>query len=109
MAGDMTLTVREAADLLGTDPRTVTGEFSVNGGTIPALRVGRRIVIPRESFMHWLTGRDAVAHTEPEQKARETASDGPALIGAIFAALLDKASDDDLALVNSALRARTGQ
>ena len=109
MSEGMTLTVREAADLLGTDPRTVTGELNVNGGTIPALRVGRRIVIPREPFMQWLTGRDAVAHTEPEQQAREAANDGPALIGAIFAALLEKASDDDLALVNSALRARTGQ
>jgi len=109
MTDGLTLTVREAAELLGTDPRTVSGELSVNGGTIPALRVGRRIVIPRERFMAWLTGKDAVAHTEPERQAREAVNDGPALIGAIFAALIDKASDDDLAVVNSALRVRAGQ
>lgn len=107
MTEGVTLTVREAAELLGTDPRTVTGELSVNGGSIPALRVGRRIVIPREPFTEWLTGRDAVAHNEPERLAREAeANGGPTMFGAILAALLPVASDGDVEALNRALRAR---
>jgi len=49
----------EVAVLLGCDPRTVTAALSINGGDIPARRVGRRIVIPREPFLAWFDGESA--------------------------------------------------
>lgn len=47
-------TVAEVAHLLGLS-RTVTYEL-VRDGTIPAQRVGRRLVIPRVRFDAWLAG-----------------------------------------------------
>jgi excisionase family DNA binding protein len=39
----------EAAAALGVDPRTVTA--GIENGTIPAVKLGRRLVIPREKFL----------------------------------------------------------
>ena len=43
------ITRTEAAHALGVDPRTVTA--GIDNGTIPAVRLGRRVVIPREKFL----------------------------------------------------------
>lgn len=40
-----TITRTEVAELLGIDPRTVTA--GIDDGSIPSIRVGRRILIPR--------------------------------------------------------------
>lgn len=39
----------EAAAALGADPRTIT--TSIDNGSIPSVRLGRRVVIPREKFL----------------------------------------------------------
>jgi excisionase family DNA binding protein len=39
----------EAAAALGVDPRTIT--TSIDNGSIPSVRLGRRVVIPREKFL----------------------------------------------------------
>ena len=44
-----TITRAEAAAALGVDPRTVT--VGIANGSIPALKLGRRVVIPREKFL----------------------------------------------------------
>ncbi|MEH3088737.1 MAG: helix-turn-helix domain-containing protein [Microbacterium arborescens] len=44
-----TITRREAAEVLQVDPRTVTE--AIKQGNIPALQIGRRIVIPRARFI----------------------------------------------------------
>ncbi|WP_432277331.1 helix-turn-helix domain-containing protein [Klenkia sesuvii] len=46
------VTVAEAADLLGVDVRTVSR--AMNNGDLPALRVGRRLLIPRLPLMAYL-------------------------------------------------------
>jgi excisionase family DNA binding protein len=43
------ITRTEAAEALGVDPRTVTA--GIENGTIPAVKLGRRVVIPREKFL----------------------------------------------------------
>ncbi|GAB2562859.1 helix-turn-helix domain-containing protein [Leucobacter ruminantium] len=45
----LTITRKEAAAALGVDPRTVT--VGIEDGTIPAIKLGRRIVIPRAKFL----------------------------------------------------------
>ena len=45
----LVITRKEAAEALGVDPRTIT--TSINEGTIPSVKLGRRIVIPREKFL----------------------------------------------------------
>lgn len=45
----LVITRKEAAEALGVDPRTIT--TSINEGTIPHVKLGRRIVIPREKFL----------------------------------------------------------
>ena len=45
----LVITRTEAAAALGVDPRTVT--TGVENGTIPSVRLGRRLVIPREKFL----------------------------------------------------------
>lgn len=52
-----TVTMQEAAQLLGVDARTVSG--AVRQGEIPAIRVGRRVLIPRHRFIAYLDGADA--------------------------------------------------
>ena len=43
------VTRAEAAAALGVDPRTITA--SIENGAIPSVRLGRRVVIPREKFL----------------------------------------------------------
>ena len=45
----LVITRTEAAAALGGDPRTVTA--GVENGPIPSVRLGRRLVIPREKFL----------------------------------------------------------
>lgn len=45
----LTITRTDAAAALGVDPRTVT--VGIEEGTIPGIRLGRRVVIPREKFL----------------------------------------------------------
>lgn len=54
-----TITVSAAAGVLGVDPRTVMR--GVDEGTIPAIRLGRRVVIPRVPLLRMLTGEPASA------------------------------------------------
>lgn len=44
-----TITRIMAADALGVDPRTVTA--GIAEGNIPGIKLGRRVVIPREKFL----------------------------------------------------------
>lgn len=66
-----TVTVKDAAAIVGVDPRTLTAELSVNGGTIPARRIGRRVVIPREAFLTWLNGDDTSLAPAAEAERRD--------------------------------------
>ena len=43
------MSMREVADVLGISPRTVS--IGIADGTIPSIRVGRRVLIPRERFL----------------------------------------------------------
>lgn len=43
------VTRAEAAAALGVDPRTITA--SIENGSIPSVRLGRRVAIPREKFL----------------------------------------------------------
>lgn len=54
-----TITVKTAAEILEIDPRTVTR--GIEEGAIPAIKIGRRIVIPRKPFLRMLTGESAEA------------------------------------------------
>ncbi len=45
----LVITRQEAAEALGVDPRTIT--VSIEDGTIPSVKLGRRTVIPREKFL----------------------------------------------------------
>lgn len=48
------ITRTEAAAALGVDPRTITA--SIENGAIPSVRLGRRVVIPREKFLALFAG-----------------------------------------------------
>ena len=50
-----TLTVAEAAELLGVSPWLV--QRQVASGVLPAARLGRRIVISRSRLLAWLDGQ----------------------------------------------------
>lgn len=50
-----TLTVAEAADLLGVSRWLI--QQQVGRGALPAVRLGRRILIPRARLLAWLEGR----------------------------------------------------
>lgn len=58
----LTLTMREAAIALGVDSRTVSS--AIRAGEIPAVRVGRRVVIPAKRFFAWLEGVDGEGHSD---------------------------------------------
>ena len=45
----LVITGQEAAQALGVDPRTIT--VGIEDGTIPSVKLGRRVVIPREKFL----------------------------------------------------------
>lgn len=51
------ITRAEAAAALGVDPRTITA--SIENGSIPSVKLGRRVVIPREKFLRIFDGEDA--------------------------------------------------
>lgn len=51
------LTRAEVAAALGVDPRTVS--VGIADGTIPSIRLGRRILIPREKFLALFATEDA--------------------------------------------------
>lgn len=57
-----TVTAVDAAELLGVDRRTVSR--GIADGTIPSIRVGRRVLIPRVRLLHMLTGQP-----EPAEQA----------------------------------------
>jgi len=48
-APSLVITRTDAAAALGVDPRTVTA--GIENGTIPSVRLGRRVLIPREKFL----------------------------------------------------------
>ncbi|GAA2750218.1 helix-turn-helix domain-containing protein [Amnibacterium kyonggiense] len=48
-----TITRADAAELFSCDPRTITA--GIRAGTIPAIHIGRRVVIPREPLLALLT------------------------------------------------------
>lgn len=48
-ARSLVITRTEAARALGVDPRTITA--GIENGTLPSVRLGRRVVIPREKFL----------------------------------------------------------
>lgn len=43
------ITRTEVVAALGVDPRTVT--LAIESGSIPSVKLGRRVVIPREKFL----------------------------------------------------------
>lgn len=49
------LTITEAARLMRVDPRTVSAACAA--GEIPSVRMGRRLLIPREAFLALLEGQ----------------------------------------------------
>lgn len=48
-SSSVTISRKTAAEYLGVDPRTVTA--GIAAGNIPAIKLGRRVVIPREKFL----------------------------------------------------------
>ena len=51
------ITRKDAAEALGVDPRTIT--VGINDGTIPTVKLGRRVVIPRERFLRIFDASEA--------------------------------------------------
>lgn len=51
-----TIPLKDGARALGVDPRTLLR--AIDEGTVPGIRVGRRVVIPRLPFLRMLTGED---------------------------------------------------
>lgn len=51
------ITRKDAAEALGVDPRTIT--VGINDGTIPSVKLGRRVVIPRERFLRLFDASEA--------------------------------------------------
>ena len=48
-ARSLVITRTEAARALGVDPRTITA--GIENGTLPSVKLGHRVVIPREKFL----------------------------------------------------------
>lgn len=48
-----TIAMADAAEILGLDPLTMMR--GVEDGTIPAIRLGRRVEIPRDSLLRMIT------------------------------------------------------
>lgn len=59
-----TITVADTAEVMGVDPRTVGR--GIDEGAIPAVKVGRRVLIPRLRLLAILTGS---AGTNSEQRS----------------------------------------
>ncbi len=58
-----TLSVAETASLLGISRWLV--QQAVHDGSLPSVRVGRRILIPRSRLLAWLDGMEASAMEAP--------------------------------------------
>ena len=56
------VTVAQAADVLGVDVRTVSR--AIENGELPALRLGRRVLVPRLPLLAALGVMDEAALTE---------------------------------------------
>jgi excisionase family DNA binding protein len=54
----------KVATLLNLDPRTV--DHAIADGTIPAVHVGRRVLIPRRPFLHAFGADDLVSSGLPQ-------------------------------------------
>ena len=54
----------EVATLLNLDPRTI--DHAIADGTIPAVHVGRRVLIPRRPFLHAFGADDLVSSGLPQ-------------------------------------------
>lgn len=54
---EATIPVRDAAEVLGCDRRTVYR--GIEDGTIPGIKIGRRVMILRIPFLRMLTGETA--------------------------------------------------
>jgi excisionase family DNA binding protein len=67
---DRVLTVPQAARLLGISDRLAYA--AANRGELPAIRIGRRLVVPGAALARLLEGGDAMADTAP---ARHQAPD----------------------------------
>jgi excisionase family DNA binding protein len=68
----------EVAALLTLDPRTV--DHAIDDGTIPAVRIGRRVLIPRRPFLRAFGVDDEASAWPPGERARNglRALEGPA-------------------------------
>lgn len=60
-------TIRDVAALMEVNERTVSQ--AIHDGTIPAIRLGRRIVIPREPLLTLLTAAPSPSHLEPSSES----------------------------------------
>lgn len=68
-----TITVEEAAEILGISK--ASAYRAAGAGEIPAIRIGRRLVIPRASFEKFLAGSETrtsqtgtmKTHTDPDE------------------------------------------
>ena len=66
-----TLSVAETAERLGISRWLV--RQAVRDGSLPSLRVGRRILIPRVRLQAWLDGSGPTAVATASQRSRPTA------------------------------------
>lgn len=55
----LVITRTEVAEALGVDPRTVT--VGIEAGTIPSVKIGRRVVTPREKFLSLFADEPGIA------------------------------------------------
>ena len=65
-----TLSVAETAELLGISRWLV--QQAVRDGSLPSLRVGRRILIPRVRLQAWLDGSGPTAVATASPRSRPT-------------------------------------
>jgi excisionase family DNA binding protein len=56
------LSVRQVADFLGVAENSVYG--SIRRGELPAVNVGRRVLVSKVALSRWLTGGDALTPEE---------------------------------------------
>ena len=61
----LTLTVPEVADLLGVHPLTVRA--AIKRGEIPAVSVGRRVLVPRLRLEQFLSGNGSADRGDPHE------------------------------------------
>ncbi|MGP8160455.1 MAG: helix-turn-helix domain-containing protein [Candidatus Dormibacteria bacterium] len=65
-----TLTIEEAARELGIGRSSAYA--AARAGELPALRIGRRLVIPRSALEAWLAGAGGFAGSQSPEAASET-------------------------------------